>query len=247
MSLLDSHLEQIMLSSNAIAELPFPPPRIFTNALLGPHDITALIRDTETHERALFQTDPSVRSIKYSQRRSNRRGTGFPSEAEGESMASRIYAARNNRNHSAVAKVLGSDMMEEIKRSAGTSTRGRGEVNVNILLKGAEILCNVYPVSGAQEKIASLRYRYQLITDSILDLEDRVATNTAELEKISHSYEDDDNNDEATGRLQLDDAGSVTDADIEREMEEIRELEKRRRTLEARVSGIERDLGGLIG
>ena len=44
------------------------------------------------------------------------------------------------------------------------------------------------PVSGAQEKIASLRYRHQLVTDSIVDLEDRVARNTAELEKMSHSY-----------------------------------------------------------
>lgn len=143
MSLLDSHLEQILLSSNAIAELPFPPPRIFTNALLGPHDITALIRDTETHERALFQTDPSVKAINASQRRSTRRGTVFPSETEGESMASRIYAARNSKSQSAVARVLGSDMMEEIKRSAGTSSRGRGEVNVDVLLRGAEILCNV--------------------------------------------------------------------------------------------------------
>lgn len=59
-------------------------------------------------------------------------------------MASRIYSARNNRNQSAVARVLGSDMMEEIKRSAGTSARGtRGEVNVEVLLRGAEILCNV--------------------------------------------------------------------------------------------------------
>ncbi|GAA5231224.1 hypothetical protein GCM10025794_26560 [Massilia kyonggiensis] len=68
----------------------------------------------------------------------------FQSEADGESMASRIYAVRNNRNQSAVARVLGSDMMDEIKRSAGTSARGtRNEVNIDVLLRGAEILCNV--------------------------------------------------------------------------------------------------------
>lgn len=120
----------------------FPPPRIFTNALLGSHDITALIRDTEVHERALFQVDPAAKT-RASQRRATRRGTTF-SEPEHESMAGRIYSARNNRNHSAVARVLGSDMMEEIKRSAGTSNRGpRGEVNIDVLLRGAEILCNV--------------------------------------------------------------------------------------------------------
>ncbi|EAW09203.1 uncharacterized protein ACLA_034060 [Aspergillus clavatus NRRL 1] len=243
MSLLENHLEQIQLSSNAIAELPFPQPRIFTNALLGPHDITALIRDTEAHERALFQTDPSATS----QRRATRRGTMFQPDAEGESMASRIYAARNNRNQSAVARVLGSDMMEEIKRSAGTSSRGtRVEVNIDVLLRGAEILCNVYPVAGALEKIASLRYRHEIISDSVAKLENRVARNTTELEQMSHSYGDDYDDYDNTPASQAD-GGGVTDADIEREMEEIRELERRKRALEARVSGMERDLGGLMG
>ncbi|KAG2421526.1 hypothetical protein HFD88_005501 [Aspergillus terreus] len=245
MSLLESHLEQIQLSSNAIADLSFPPPRIFTNALLGSHDITALIRDTESHERALFQTDPSVKS---SQRRATRRGTIFPAEAEGESMASRIYSARNNRNQSAVARVLGSDMMEEIKRSAGTSTRGsRSEVNVDVLLRGAEILCNVYPVAGAQEKIANLRYRHQMISESLLELEERVAKNTAELERMSHSYGDDDYDELDMTNSVPSELGEVTDADIERELEEIRALEMKKRTLENRVSGMDRDLGELMG
>lgn len=122
----------------------FPPTRIFTTALLGSHDITALIRDTEAHERALFQIDPSAKSAESSQRRSTRRGTQFQSGPEKESMASRIYSARNNRNQSAVARVLGSDMMEEIKRSAGSISRERrGEVNIDVLLRGAEILCGV--------------------------------------------------------------------------------------------------------
>ncbi|KKK18929.1 hypothetical protein P175DRAFT_0434781 [Aspergillus ochraceoroseus IBT 24754] len=246
MSLLNSHLEQIMLSSNAIAELPFPPPRIFTNALLGSHDITALIRDTEAHERALFQTDPTVKANSASQRRATRRATQFQAEVESESMASRIYSARNNKTQSAVARVLGADMMEEIKRSAGTSTRGpRGEVNIDVLLKGAEILCNVYPVAGAQEKMASLRYRHEMITDSIAELEERVAKNTVELENMSRSYEDDHDDFENPGSLQSEAAG-VSDADIEQEMEEIRELERKKRSLEARVTGMDRDLGGLL-
>ncbi|KAL4894232.1 DASH complex subunit Spc34 [Aspergillus ambiguus] len=244
--LLDNHLEQIQLSANAIADLPFPPPRIFTNALLGAHDITALIRDTETHERALFQTDPAVKTSS-SHRRATRRGTTFPTESDGESMASRIYSARNSRNQSAVARVLGSDMMEEIKRSAGTSTRGaRSEVNVDVLLRGAEILCNVYPVAGAQEKIASLRYRHQMISESLLELEERVANNTAELERMSRSYGD--NYDEFDVPISApQEPVEVTDADIGQELEEIRALERKKRSLENRVSGMDRDLGGLTG
>ncbi|KAF7717256.1 DASH complex subunit Spc34 family protein [Penicillium ucsense] len=245
MPLLESHLEQIALSSNAIAELPFPPPRIFTNALLGPHDITALIRDTEAHERALFQVDPDSKTHS-AQRRATRRGTMFPAEPESESMASRIYSARNHRNQSAVARVLGHDMMEEIRRSAGTSTRGgRGEVNIGVLLRGAEILCNVYPVSGAQEKIETLRYRHETISESIARLEDRVAANAAELERMRHSYGDDEP-DVAPAEPSNPEIPSVTDQDIERELSEIRELERRKRALEARVNGLDRDLGGLM-
>ncbi|KAL2853874.1 DASH complex subunit Spc34 [Aspergillus pseudoustus] len=246
MSLLDNHLEQIMLSSNAIADLPFPPPRMFTNALLGPHDITALIRDTEAHERALFQSDPSVKSSN-SQRRATRRATQFHTEVETESMVSRIYSARNNRNQSAVARVLGPDMMEEIKRSARMSANGpRGEVNIDVLLKGAEILCNVYPVPGAQEEIATLRYRHQLFSESIAGLEEQVAKNTEELESMSRSYDDNYDDYETTSNL-YPEMSNVTDADLERELAEIKDLERRKRTLETRVNGMERDLGGLLG
>ncbi|KAL4969967.1 uncharacterized protein BDV14DRAFT_66008 [Aspergillus stella-maris] len=246
MSLLENHLEQIMLSSNAIADLHFPPPRIFTNALLGNHDITALIRDTESHERALFQNEPSAKTS-GTQKRTTMRTTQFQPEGETESMASRIYSARNNRNQSAVARVLGSDMMEEIKRSARTSSSGpRGEVNVDVLLRGAEILCNVYPVAGAQDKIASLRYRHQLISESITELEDRVARNAAELEVMSRSYNDQyDDLDSAS--FTSPETTDISDADLVRESEEIRELEIRKRSLEDRVNGMERDLGGLMG
>ncbi|CAG8166963.1 unnamed protein product [Penicillium salamii] len=246
MGLLDSHMEQITLSSNAIADLPFPPPRIFTTALLGSHDITALIRDTEAHERALFQVDPAAKAH-GPQRRATRRGTMFPAESEPESMASRIYSARNNRNQSAVARVLGHDMMEEIKRSAGTSTRGpRGEVNIEVLLRGAEILCDVYPVAGAQEKITNLRYRHEMISDSIARLESRVATNSAELDQMRSSYGDEEDGFQ-TAPVAQPDAPEVTDEDIEREMAEIRDLERRKRGLQERVTGMERDLGGLVG
>lgn len=168
MSLLQSHLEQISLSATAIADLPyetcpsptlighmdkaanwfvhcrFPPPKMFVNALLGPHDITTLIRDTEAHERALFSTNPASH-MKHSHRRATRRGTMFPTETERETMASRIYSAKSRRNQYAVARVLGGDMMEAIRRSANApSSRSKpGEVNIEVLLRGAEMLCDV--------------------------------------------------------------------------------------------------------
>lgn len=107
------------------------------------------------------------------------------------------------------------------------------------------MLCNIYPVAGAQEKIATLRYRYSQIIDSMSSLEDRVARNTSALEQMRRLYGEDPD---------MDDAGApqpapfnATDEDIERELEEIKELERRKQLLEERVSGMKRDAGGLLG
>ncbi|KAJ5116387.1 hypothetical protein N7456_000735 [Penicillium angulare] len=242
MSLLDRHLEQISFSSDTIAELPFPSPRIFTNALLGSHDITALIRDTEVHERALFQVDPASKT--HGSRRTTRRGITHSAETDHEPMTSRIYNTHSSRSQSAVARVLGSDMMEKIKRSTGTSTRGPRDVNVEVLLRGAEILCNVYPIPGAPEKISNLRYRHDMIAQSISGLEDRVDINTAELEQMRSGYGDEDHF--TTASVSGFQPDEVTDQDIQRELAEIRELERRKQALEDRVTGMDRDLGGLI-
>lgn len=85
-----------------------------------------------------------------------------------------------------------------------------------------------------------------MIAESIAQLEDRVAANSAELESMRHSYEDDEDDVEPAPASQPE-APDVTDEDIERELAEIRELERRKRSLEERVTGMERDLGGLMG
>lgn len=102
------------------------------------------------------------------------------------------------------------------------------------------------PVAGAQEKIANLRYRHEVIADSVAQLENRVATNTAELEQMRHSYDDDDD-DFSPPPVSQPGIREVTDEEIEREMAEIAELERKKRALEARVTGMDRDLGGLMG
>ncbi|KAK2753825.1 hypothetical protein FQN55_000189 [Onygenales sp. PD_40] len=251
MALLHSHLQQISLSAAAIADLPFPPPKIFANAMLRPHDITTLIRDTEPHERALFSIDPASSSSRHANRRATRRGTMFPAEAgDGDSMASRIYAAKNNKNQSAVAQVLGGDMMDEIKRSTGAASgRAAGAgINVDVLLRGAEMLCSVYPIAGAPETIATLRQRHYDISNSIAHLEDRVAEQSAQLERmnLAQSYDYEIPEPVGAGIQQDVVVPEVTEEDLQRELQEIRELELRKRTLESRVTGMERDLGGLM-
>ncbi|PGG97187.1 hypothetical protein GX51_07442 [Blastomyces parvus] len=258
MGLLQNHLEQISLSAAAIAELPFPPPKIFANAMLCPHDITTLIRDTEPHERALFSVDPAtaVSSSRQSQRRATRRattaaaGSALPDLAlplpgdRGDSMASRIYAAKHNKNQSAVAQVLGADMVDEIKKS-------RGEINIEVLLRGAEMLCNVYPVQGAQEHISTLRHRHEHLSTSIAHLESRIAEQAVQLQRMNRSQDYSSDYDIAdTERdvpvVSAEVSSHVAEEDLQRELLEIRELEGRKRRLEERVTGMERDLGGLM-
>lgn len=85
-----------------------------------------------------------------------------------------------------------------------------------------------------------------MIAESIAHLEDRVAANTAELESMRQSYEDDDDDFKPVPASQPE-ALEVTDEDLERELAEIRELERKKRSLEERVTAMERDLGGLMG
>ena len=113
----------------------FPPPKIFTNALLRAQDITALIRDTEAHERALFSLAPSSDLLESGDQRRN--------------VTNEKY--RNPARSTAVAAVLGGDMAERLRREkAGegrSSRRATGlpsdELDVELLLRGAEKLCAV--------------------------------------------------------------------------------------------------------
>lgn len=99
------------------------------------------------------------------------------------------------------------------------------------------------PVAGAKEKIASIRSRHREITASLEYLEKRVADQAEELERMNLSQYDDS---DIHKTEDIAEAVEVTDEDIERELEAIRELEAKKRHLEARVTGMEKDLGGLL-
>ncbi|KAI4124655.1 MAG: hypothetical protein LQ338_004694 [Usnochroma carphineum] len=137
MALLESHLEQISLSAAAIAELPFPPPKKFTNALLRSHDITALIRDTETHERALYKFAPPEPTFPAPHQR---RSTAYGSKIDRRNWSNGAGSSRPGRQHSAVATILGGELGEQLRNEGAQSGKERGEVDVNLLLKGAEKL-----------------------------------------------------------------------------------------------------------
>jgi DASH complex subunit Spc34 len=229
----------------------FPPPKIFTNALLSTHDITSLIRDTEPHERALFSVPPPppppTAQTPYPDPKasSNRRQTVF-NVASGEVTTGTGTGARAPRRNTAVAAVLGPELHSEVRK-----TEAKGEVDIEVLLRGAEKLNDVYSIPGVPERIKGLRTRYGQVQASLQHYEQKVARQTRELERMNRGDGwDEDEEDDVEGRetpgTEEEMEIEVTDEDLRREEEEIRELERKKRELEERVSGMERDLGGLL-
>ncbi|KAH6658052.1 DASH complex subunit Spc34 [Truncatella angustata] len=248
MSLLSAHFEQIQISCQGIDSLPFPRPKIFTNALLSNHDITSLIRDTETHERALFSVPPPPPQATTQEpelpKQSSRRQTVF-NVASGEVTTSGSTTGRNvgaPRRHTAVAAVLGGDLHDQIRKSE----RGRNKdtLDIEILLRGAEKLCTVYPLPGALERIPVQRSKYAQNLSTLAYYEAKVAEQTEALGRMNKdmwSEEEDDEEPEEEGSTIL------TEDDLRREEDEVRELDGKKRELQRRLRAMEKDLAGLQG
>jgi hypothetical protein len=227
----------------------FPPPKIFTNSLLSNHDITSLIRDTETHERALFSVPPppppATSQNPDPPKQSSRRQTVF-NVASGEVTTSGPSAARSAgapRRHTAVAAVLGGDLNDEIRRSE----RGRNKDNVDVetLLKGAERLCSVYPLPGALERIPIQRAKYVQHLNTLAYYEARVAEQAETLGRMNKDIWMDEDEAEEGGDHEDEESEVLTENDLKREEEEVRELDKKKRELQDRLRAIEKDIGGL--
>ncbi|KAF4465985.1 DASH complex subunit Spc34 [Fusarium albosuccineum] len=248
MSLISAHLEQIGYSCHGIDSLPFPPPKIFTNALLSNHDITSLIRDTEPHERALFSVPPPPppsTALKPAEpektKSSGRRQTVF-NVASGEvttGQPARTGTGHHPRRQTAVAAVLGGQMHEELRR--GEADR-KGDVDVNVLLRGAEKLCGVYELPGARERIAALRSKHAHGKNTMAYYEARVADQAEQLASLDDRDwlgDEDDEDEEEEGEV-------WTEEDLRREEEEAREMEVKKKELQSRLRQMEKDLGGLM-
>ncbi|KAG7114871.1 hypothetical protein HYQ44_007990 [Verticillium longisporum] len=256
--LLSIHLEQIALSCQGIESLPFPPPKIFTNALLHNTDITSLIRDTEPHERALFsvppppplataQPDPAVAAAASTSHPQDRRKTVF-AVSSGEVTTGGGPTGRPARRNTAVAAVLGGDLHAQLARR-----RAGDDVDVEVLLRGAEKLCGVYALPGAEARIAALRGRWGRNANTAAYYEARVAELTASMERAKGQwgYEDEEDEEQDEDEDEDEDGGAhdghvMTEEDLRAEEEEVRELERKKRELQARLRAMDKDLGGLL-
>ncbi|KAL5596762.1 hypothetical protein BROUX41_006554 [Berkeleyomyces rouxiae] len=264
MSLLSVHLEQIQLCCEGINSLPFPPPRIFTNALLANHDITSLIRDTEPHERALFSVpptkpvadpNPSIASTTAasgaieadsSGRSKGRRQTVF-NVASGEVTTGPPTSRAAPRRNTAVAAVLGGELHDQLRRGArGTASArsgaGGGDVDVEVLLRGAEKLCTVYAPPGVGGRIAQIRNKHASLVNTMAYYENKVAEQSLQLEAMNKDWMDEEvkQEDEEENASVV-----ITEEDLKAEEEEVKELDRKKKELQDRLRAMDKDLGGL--
>ena len=120
------------------------------------------------------------------------------------------------------------------------------------------------PIAGAKARIAALRTRFQTLAASVERYEGIVQGQVRELERLNNNRTSDEENmgggdvDGSNGRFASRNDGDLVDGtaataagftrdDLAREEAETKELEERRRLLEQRVNGMERDLGALRG
>ncbi|KAI1809128.1 DASH complex, subunit Spc34 [Poronia punctata] len=248
MSLLSVHFEQIKISCQGIDSLPFPPPKIFTNALCSNQDITSFIRDTEPHERAIFSVPPPPPTVSAKvpepTSQGSRRRTVF-NVASGEiTTGAAGRGGVSSRKNTATAAVLGGELHDKIRKSERRG--GKDDIDVEVLLKGAEKLCKVYPVPGALERIAAQREKYAHSCNTLAYYEAKVEGQTEALRQMNkdHWMDDDEDGDpepEADLSEQIE-----TEEDLLRIQEEVRELERKKKDLQIRLRSMEKDLGGLL-
>lgn len=154
------------------------------------------------------------------------------------------------RRNTAVAAVLGGELHGQLsgRRRYGSGDGARGEVDVEILLKGAEKLCGVYSLPGAAERIAALRGRWARNEGTLAYYEARVAELTQGVERNrGHWREDEDEEEEEEDDAEeLDEEQFMTEEDLRAEEEEVRELDRKKRELQQRLRAMDKDLGGLL-
>lgn len=87
-----------------------------------------------------------------------------------------------------------------------------------------------------------MRQRHARLEASIEYYESRIAEQTVQLSKLNKSREYIDHEPEEVGNP----AAVMTDEDLRREEEEVKQLERKKRVLEDRVNSMGRDISGVL-
>lgn len=128
-------------------------------------------------------------------------------------------------------------------------------MDIEVLLQGAEKLCSVYPLPGALERIPELRQKWANQSNTLAYYEAKVAEQAERLVRMNKRPDDFGDEDEEEDVGEDADADPVnngimdslmTEEDLRREEEEVRELDKKKKELQERLRAMDKDLGGLL-
>lgn len=128
-------------------------------------------------------------------------------------------------------------------------------MDIEVLLQGAEKLCSVYPLPGALERIPELRQKWANQSNTLAYYEAKVAEQAERLVRMNKRPDDFGDEDEEENVGEDADADPVnngimdslmTEEDLRREEEEVRELDKKKKELQERLRAMDKDLGGLL-
>ncbi|KAF3926743.1 hypothetical protein ABW21_db0206628 [Orbilia brochopaga] len=218
----ERHLEQIEAAAKDISSMRFSPPGTFTNSQVTKPPITSLIRDTSTYERVLFSQPPS-----------STRGQFAP----------QAIASASNKS-ALLGSLLDGNVMHQM-RSAVSTAHLKGEVDVELLLHGAENLARIYLTPGLDERIQTLRERYKDLRSSVALHEELVAAQRTQLD-LQRGATDQHHDLKDDPIIRITQQSVVTIDSIQAEETAISDLEARRLEIESEIREIDRRLGGML-
>ncbi|PNP56647.1 hypothetical protein THARTR1_03343 [Trichoderma harzianum] len=131
-------------------------------------------------------------------------------------------------------------MHDQLRR--GEADR-KGDLDVEVLLRGAEKLCGVYELPGARERITALRSRHRNGKNTMAYYEAKVAEQAEQLASMNKDWMD--QSEKSQEEPQEGGGDEWTEDDLRREEEEARQMEAKKRELQARLKSMEKDLGAL--
>jgi chromosome segregation ATPase len=122
-----------------------------------------------------------------------------------------------------------------------------GDIDVEMLLSGAEKLCGVYEMPGALGRIQSLRGKWAALGATLEYYEGKVTDQTEALEAMNREWREGDGEYGDEDAETEEGGGNIrTVEELRAEEEEVRELEGRKRELEASLRALQKDIGGLM-
>ena len=110
---------------------------------------------------------------------------------------------------------------------SGPGGDGRGDVDIEVLLGGAEKLCTVYPLPGALERIPAQRQKNHQLNNTLAYYEAKISEQQEALERLNVERWVDDEDDEEKPIEEI--RNTMTEDDLRREEEEVRELDRERK------------------